>query len=103
MTQQEITVILPNYDNDGLSLRTEREEYLHAALEITGGLTTFETVGRWIGEGSEVFTDNGHAVVMVTDSDEKVSAIRALTVQAKAAMRQQAMFFQVRPVTVEFI
>lgn len=99
--QQEVTIVLPLTDNEGQSLAVEVDAIEASIAELTGGITISPVSGTWI-DGGRAYHDHSHQVVTVVEGD-KVGTLREYTLRAKTILRQQAMFFQVRPVTVEFL
>lgn len=98
---QEVTIVLPVCDNTGKSLDKEIARILKLVLTVAGGYSTSKQTGAWLDNG-KVYHDEAIRMVTVVETD-KVCRLRTIAVMAKLIMRQEAVFFQVRTVDVEFI
>lgn len=107
--QQEVTIVFPLHDNNGASLALSREAAKARVLEIAGGYSAYLQNGAWLGEDGRKYEDTSERIVAVCSNDDlhtasyKVKQLRQLASNCAITMKQQAIFFQTRDVTVEFI
>lgn len=105
----EVTLVFPLHDNEGTSLALQRESAKARILEIAGGYSAYLQNGAWLDAAGKKYEDTSERVVTVC-SDEpfssasfKVMRLNTLAHDCVLTMRQKAIFFQVREVSVEFV
>ncbi len=99
----EVTIILPLKSNELQDLTAKKATIERAILTVAGGYTADSVRGSWLSDSGVRFDDVSDRITTVVDSQSKVSSLRSIAENACILLRQEAIFFQVRGVEVEFI
>ncbi len=99
---QERVVIVPDQDNDGQSLASERESIENALLGVAGGFTSDRVSGAWRGDDGTVYRDYStrYTVAVDPETDARIVALLPLWCEL---LRQQCLYTAARVVEVAFV
>ena len=98
----EVTVILPNVDNDGRSLKVEQTSVLRELLTLAGGYTTSQVSGAWQDSDGTVYRNDSIQASTIV-SDETVKVLLDTAVAWCARLRQLSLLVTVRSLDAYFI
>jgi hypothetical protein len=98
----ERVIIVPNKDNNGVSLASVQRAIEHALLGIVGGFTVDKVNGAWRGEGGRTYRDESKRYTLAVDAEQDRLIQVSLPVWCELA-RQECLFTSRREVEVEFV
>lgn len=103
-TQVKVTILVPSADNDGKAFGPATFAWFESQMKAIGGAFTRTTnvTGVWSNDAGKVYRDVNRVYFAVVDADQ-VDAFRTLARKAAEHFRQECIYLEVAPVTVEFV
>lgn len=98
-------IILPKFDNDGVSLEAENKTVLVGIASDFGGFTLTEGRGAWVDNG-KLYYDESLIVDIAYNGDnptEFVQNVRDVAEEVKTSHRQQAVYVHFCEADIRFI
>jgi hypothetical protein len=101
----KVTILVPIKDNNGQVIDpNEVGSCLYSILELCGGYTRSEPnlTGVWKDDKGKLYFDVMFSV-MVCCEDEKLPALREIAACIAKVCKQECLYFDYQPITLEFI
>ena len=89
------------YNNNKRVENTKLKKIKDDITEITGGVTVYDAEGQWHDKG-KTYLDKNLAVETITEED-KIQELKTLAKDIKKDLRQEAIYFEVEAVNVNYI
>lgn len=98
----KFSVIVPLFDNDGVSLEHETELVKAELLKISGGFTALPIVGEWADETGKVYHDASNLFYSYVDQ-EKLDRLTDCAQDWNELLRQECLMVEVTEVRIAFV
>lgn len=98
----KLSIILPDFDNDGASLEIVRQGIESEILDIAGGFTSSCVTGTWRGPHGDDFHDTSKLYTIACD-DDKAELIQACVPSWCERMKQECIYVELVHAQVAFV